>query len=78
MLILAYIVIKGWPASRVAVPDPLDERHRPPTTPAAGIYHALIGTLEQVLHRHGHRRAARRLFTAIYLVEYGRGLFARW
>ncbi len=75
ILILSYIVIKGLPAfnvnffthsmSGVTASDP-----------GGGAYAALIGTLEQV----GLAAVVALpigLFTAIYLVEYGRGTFAK-
>ncbi|MFD9125303.1 phosphate ABC transporter permease PstA [Kitasatospora sp. NPDC059571] len=45
--------------------------------PGGGIYHALIGTLEQVLLA-TLIAAPIGLLTAVYLVEYGRGRLARW
>ncbi len=75
ILILSYIVIKGLPAlsihffthsmSGVTADDP-----------GGGAYAALIGTLEQVLLA-AVVALPIGLFTAIYLVEYGRGAFAR-
>ncbi|MFG2820621.1 phosphate ABC transporter permease PstA [Kitasatospora sp. NPDC048365] len=46
-------------------------------TPDGGIYHAIIGTLEQVLLA-TLMAAPVGLLTAVYLVEYGRGRLARW
>ncbi|MEV7176667.1 phosphate ABC transporter permease PstA [Kitasatospora sp. NPDC093679] len=45
--------------------------------PGGGIYHALIGTLEQVLLA-TLIAAPIGLLTAVYLVEYGRGRLAKW
>ncbi|MEV8094180.1 phosphate ABC transporter permease PstA [Kitasatospora sp. NPDC085879] len=45
--------------------------------PGGGIYHALIGTLEQVLLA-TLIAAPIGLLTAVYLVEYGRGQLAKW
>ncbi|WP_431679875.1 phosphate ABC transporter permease PstA [Kitasatospora sp. KL5] len=45
--------------------------------PGGGIYHALIGTLEQVLLA-TLMAAPVGLMTAVYLVEYGRGTLAKW
>ncbi|GJF28158.1 phosphate transport system permease protein PstA [Kitasatospora sp. NE20-6] len=45
--------------------------------PGGGIYHAIIGTLEQVLLATAIA-APIGLLTAVYLVEYGRGRLAAW
>ncbi|SDO44513.1 phosphate transport system permease protein [Nakamurella panacisegetis] len=75
VLILSYIVYKGLPAFNLNFFThsmngiTADE-------PGGGVYAALIGTLEQV----GLAAVVSLpigLFTAIYLVEYGRGVFAR-
>ena len=75
ILILSYIVIRGLPALS---PHFLTHSMSGVTAsdPGGGVYAALLGTLEQV----GLAAVVALpigLFTAIYLVEYGRGVFAR-
>ena len=75
VLILGYIVVRGWPAlnlhflthsmSGVTADDP-----------GGGVYAALLGTIEIVVLA-SVVAIPLGLFTAIYLVEYGRGVFAR-
>jgi phosphate transport system permease protein len=75
VLILGYIVVKGAPAFSLDFfthsMNGVNAR-----TPGGGIYAAILGTLEQV----GIAAVIAipiGLFTAIYLVEYGKGGFAR-
>lgn len=74
-LILSYIVARGAPAlSGTFLTHSMAGVG--PNQPGGGIYHALIGTLEQV----GLAAIVALpvgIFTAIYLVEYGRGGFAK-
>lgn len=75
LLILGYIVVKGWPSlnlhffthsmSGVTQEDP-----------GGGVYAALLGTIE-VVALAAVVAIPLGLFTAIYLVEYGRGIFAK-
>lgn len=75
LLILIYIVQRGWPAlsanffshSMAGVG---------PDQAGGGLYHALVGTLEQVALA-AIIALPVGIFTAIYLVEYGKGAFAR-
>jgi phosphate transport system permease protein len=76
VLILSYIVVRGLPAFNInffthSMNGVIGE------DPGGGVYAALLGTLEQV----GLAAVISLpigLFTAIYLVEYGRGTFARF
>ena len=75
VLILGYIVYKGLPAFNIHF---FTHSMNGVTgdDPGGGVYAALLGTLEQV----GLAAVVALpvgLFTAIYLVEYGRGLFAK-
>ena len=75
VLILSYIVIKGLPAFNIHF---FTHSMNGVTAddPGGGVYAALIGTLEQV----GLAAVVALpigLFTAIYLVEYGKGIFAK-
>ncbi len=75
LLILGYIAVQGAPALSPAF---LTHSMNGVTgnQPGGGVYHALIGTLQQV----GLAAVAALplgMLTAIYLVEFGRGRFAR-
>lgn len=75
VLILGYIAVNGW---RVLSTDFLTHSMAGVTgnRPGGGIYHALLGTLEQV----GLATVVAvplGMLTAIYLVELGRGRFAK-
>jgi len=75
ILILSYIVVKGLPAFNVRF---LTHSMSGVTAadPGGGVYAALLGTLEQV-GLAAVLALPLGLFTAVYLVEYGKGLFAR-
>ena len=75
VLILGYIGVHGFPAFSGRLLHPLDERGDS-RQDGGGLYHALIGTLEQVAIA-AVIALPIGIFTAIYLVEYGRGKFAR-
>ncbi len=75
VLILSYIVYKGLPAFNITF-FTHSMNGVTASDPGGGVYAALLGTLEQV----GLAAVVALpvgLFTAIYLVEYGRGVFAR-
>ena len=75
LLILGYIVAKGAPALSASFLSH-SMNGVGPDDPGGGVYAALVGTLEQV----GLAAVVALpigLFTAIYLVEYGKGGFAR-
>ena len=75
VLILGYIVIRGLPAFHLNF-FTHSMAGVTPNDPGGGVYAALLGTLEQV----GLAAVVALpigLFTAIYLVEYGSGLFTR-
>ena len=75
MLILGYIVVKGWPALNIHF---LTHSMSGVTgdDPGGGIYAALFGTLE-IVALAAVVALPLGLFTAIYLVEYGKGFFAK-
>jgi len=75
ILILSYIVVKGLPAFNIRF---LTHSMSGVTAadPGGGVYAALLGTLEQV-GLAAVLALPLGLFTAVYLVEYGKGLFAR-
>jgi phosphate transport system permease protein len=75
VLILSYIAVRGFPAFSA---DFFTHSMNGvgPDTPGGGIYAALIGTLETVAIA-AIIALPVGIFTAIYLVEYGRGKFAR-
>lgn len=75
VLILSYILVKGLPALSATF---LTHSMAGVTAsmPGGGIYHAIVGTLQQVFVA-AIIAIPLGLFTAIYLVEYGRGHFAR-
>lgn len=74
VLIIGYIIAKGWPA--LSGTFFTHSMNGVGSRPGGGLYHALMGTLIQV----GLAALIALpigLFTAIYLVEYGKGKFAR-
>ena len=75
VLILGYIAVRGFPALSAGF-FTHSMNGVGPDDPGGGIYHALIGTLEQVAIA-AVIALPIGIFTAIYLVEYGRGRFAR-
>lgn len=75
VLILSYIVIRGMSALNVTF-FTHSMAGVTASMPGGGIYHAIIGTLQQVAVA-AIVAIPIGLLTAIYLVEYGRGAFAR-
>lgn len=75
VLILSYIIIKGISAFSVTF-FTHSMAGVTASMPGGGIYHAIVGTLQQVAIA-AIIAIPIGLFTAIYLVEYGRGKFAR-
>jgi phosphate transport system permease protein len=75
VLILTYIAIRGFPAFSVSF-FTHSMNGVGPDDDGGGLYHALIGTLQQVTIA-AVIALPIGIFTAIYLVEYGRGAFAR-
>jgi phosphate transport system permease protein len=75
VLILSYIVVKGIKVFSITF-FTHSMAGVTASQPGGGIYHAIIGTLEQVAMA-AIIAIPIGLFTAIYLVEYGRGGFAR-
>ena len=75
VLILTYIAIRGFPALSASF-FTHSMNGVGPDDPGGGLYHALIGTLQQVAIA-AIIALPIGIFTAIYLVEYGRGAFAR-
>lgn len=74
VLILGYIAVRGFPALSAGF-FTHSMNGVGPDTQGGGIYHALVGTLEQVFIA-AVIALPIGVFTAIYLVEYGRGKFA--
>ena len=69
------MLIKGSGRHQRRVPDALDAQRRP-NDAGGGVYHAIIGTLEQALVT-SLIAVPLAVLVAIYLVEYGRGMLAR-
>jgi phosphate transport system permease protein len=75
VLILTYIAIRGFPAFSAEF-FTHSMNGIGPDDQGGGLYHAFIGTLQQVFIASVIALPVG-IFTAIYLVEYGRGAFAR-
>jgi phosphate transport system permease protein len=74
--ILYSVLSQGWTLVTHATWWTNSQRNITPSVVGGGAYHAIIGTLEQALVC-AVIAVPIAIFTAIYLVEYGRGRFAR-